>query len=35
MRGHADLAPYPASVTQILIDRLLLPARLLAAWLDG
>jgi hypothetical protein len=35
MRGHADLAPYPTSVTQILIDRLFLPARLLAAWLDG
>jgi hypothetical protein len=35
MRGHTDLVPYPESLKQILVDRLFLPARLLAAWLDG
>jgi len=35
MRGYTDLVPYPETVKQILVDRLLLPARLLAAWLHG
>ncbi len=35
MRGHTDLVPYPETVKEILFDRLLLPGRLLAAWLRG
>jgi hypothetical protein len=29
MRGYRDLSPYPTTVRQILIDRLLLPFKLL------
>jgi hypothetical protein len=33
MRGHRDLAPYPTTVRQILVDRLLLPITLARHWL--
>lgn len=32
MRGFHDLAPYPTTVKQILVDRLTLPGRLVRAW---
>ncbi len=35
MRGHVDLVPYPETLKQILFDRLLLPARIVAVWLHG
>jgi hypothetical protein len=34
MRGYRDLAPYPTTVRQILVDRLLLPITLVRHWLD-
>jgi hypothetical protein len=34
MRGFHELAPYPATVRQILIERLAIPWRLLHAWLS-
>ena len=33
MRGVVDLAPYPTTVTQVFVDRLLLPFHLVARWL--
>ena len=33
MRGHTALVPYPDTVKRILFDRLLLPFRLMAAWM--
>jgi hypothetical protein len=35
MRGHTDLVPYPETLKQILLDRLLLPFSLLGAALGG
>jgi len=34
MRGYRDLAPYPTTVKQILVDRLILPVTLVRRWLD-
>jgi hypothetical protein len=35
MRGRTDLAPYPETMQQILVDRLVLPWRLLGTWFSG
>jgi hypothetical protein len=35
MRGHTDLAPYPETVRQILVDRLVLPWWLVWRWISG
>ena len=35
MRGFRTLAPYPATMKQVLFDRLTLPWHLFHAWLHG
>lgn len=35
MRGFEELAPYPTTVRQILVDRLAIPWRLIRAWLGS
>jgi len=35
MRGRTDLVPYPETMRQILVDRLLLPWQLLWRWISG
>ncbi len=35
MRGFQELAPYPTTVRQILVDRLAIPWRLVQAWLQS
>jgi hypothetical protein len=35
MRGYVALAPYPTTFQQILLDRFILPFKLLRAWIGG